>query len=136
MGREDLITDERFLTVSDRVANHELIKEFIEEWTTAQTVDEVADRLNKIGVPSSPINTIDRVARDPQIAGARGMFKVLDHPVAGEVTVTNNQLKFTNREAYPRANAPLLGQHNEDVYCGLLGLDKTELDRLKAENVI
>ncbi|MDE6589105.1 MAG: CoA transferase, partial [Oscillospiraceae bacterium] len=136
MGREDLITDERFLTVSDRVANHELIKEFIEAWTMEQTVDEVADRLNKIGVPSSPINTIDRVARDPQIAGARGMFKVLDHPVAGEVTVTNNQLKFTNREAYPRANAPLLGQHNEDVYCGLLGLDKAELDRLKAENVI
>ncbi len=125
MGREDLLEDPRFRTVSDRVANHEAMKEYVEAWTLEQTVDEVADRLNKIGVPSSPINTIDRVARDPQIAGARKMFVDVEHPVAGKVTVTNNQ-----------ASAPLLGQHNEDVYCGLLKLDKAELDRLKAEGTI
>ncbi len=136
MGREDLLEDPRFRTVSDRVANHEAMKEYVEAWTLEQTVDEVADRLNKIGVPSSPINTIDRVARDPQIAGARKMFVDVEHPVAGKVTVTNNQLKFTHREAAPQASAPLLGQHNEDVYCGLLKLDKAELDRLKAEGTI
>ena len=136
MGREDLVTDGRFATVSDRVANHGVIKELIEAWTMEQTVDEVADRLNKIGVPSSPINTIDRVARDPQIAEARNMFPVLDHPVAGQVKVTNNQLKFTNRKADPQASAPTLGQHNEALYCGLLGLDRAELERLKAEGVI
>ena len=136
MGREDLVTDERFATVSDRVANHGVIKELIEAWTMEQTVDEVADRLNKIGVPSSPINTIDRVARDPQIAEARNMFPVLDHPVAGQVKVTNNQLKFTNRKADPQTSAPTLGQHNEALYCGLLGLDRAELERLKAEGVI
>ncbi len=136
MGREDLLEDSRFRTVSDRVANHEAMKEYVEAWTLEQTVDEVADRLNKIGVPSSPINTIDRVARDPQIAGARKMFVDVEHPVAGKVTVTNNQLKFTHREAAPQASAPLLGQHNEDVYCGLLKLDKAELDRLKAEGTI
>lgn len=136
MGREDLLEDPRFRTVSGRVANHEAMKEYVEAWTLEQTVDEVADRLNKIGVPSSPINTIDRVARDPQIAGARKMFVDVEHPVAGKVTVTNNQLKFTHREAAPQASAPLLGQHNEDVYCGLLKLDKAELDRLKAEGTI
>lgn len=136
MGSEDLITDARFVTVSDRVANHEALGTYIEAWTAEQTVDEVADRLNKIGVPSCPINTIDRVAKDPQIAGARNMFPVLDHPIAGPIKITNNQLKFTNRKADPKVSAPTLGQHNEEVYCGLLGLDKAELARLKAEGVI
>ncbi len=136
MGREDLLTDERFITVSDRVANHDAIKEYIEAWTMEQTVDQVADRLTKIGVPSSPINTIDRIAKDPQIAGARNMFPVLEHPIAGQVKITNNQLKFTNHKADPYISAPTLGQHNEEVYCGLLGLDKAELERLKAEGVI
>lgn len=101
-----------------------------------QTVDEVADRLNKIGVPSSPINTVDRVAKDPQIAGDRNMFPVLDQPVAGKVKITNNQLKFTNHKADAHVPAPLLGQHNEDIFCGVLGLDKAELQRLKDEKVI
>lgn len=136
MGREDLATDERFLTVSNRVANHEALGKIIEAWTMTQTVDEVADRLNKIGVPSSPINTVDRVAKDPQIAGDRNMFPVLDQPVAGKVKITNNQLKFTNHKADAHVPAPLLGQHNEDIFCGVLGLDKAELQRLKDEKVI
>ena len=136
MGREDLVTDERFLTVSNRVANHEALGKIIEAWTMTQTVDEVADRLNKIGVPSSPINTVDRVAKDPQIAGDRNMFPVLDQPVAGKVKITNNQLKFTNHKADAHVPAPLLGQHNEEVFCGVLGLDKAELQRLKDEKVI
>ena len=136
MGREDLLSDERFITVSDRVANHDILKEYIEDWTSAQTVDEVADRLNKIGVPSSPINTVDRVARDPQIAGARNMFPVLEHPIAGQVKITNNQLKFTNHSAEPHISAPTLGQHNEEVYCGFLGLSGEKLEQLKANNII
>lgn len=136
MQQEELISDERFVTVSDRVANHALLKEIIEAWTIGQTVDEVADRLTKVGVPSCPINTIDRVVKDPQIAGARNMFPTVEHPIAGKVTITNNQLKFTNRKADAHVSSPMLGQHNEEVYCGLLGLSKEELERLKQDRVI
>ncbi len=136
MDREDLLADERFTTVAQRVANHAPIKEIIEAWTVTQTVDDVANRLTRVGVPSCPINTIDRIVRDPQIAGARNMFPTIDHPTVGKVTITNNQLKFTNHPADAHVSSPLLGQHNEEVYCGLLGLDKETFEALKKNHVI
>lgn len=136
MQREDLPQDARFATVADRVANHAPLKEIIESWSSVLPADELVDRLTKIGVPACPINTIDRVVKDPQIAGARNMFPTLDHPVAGKVTITNNQLKFTNHPADPKASAPLLGEHNEQVYCDLLGLSKDELAALREKHVI
>lgn len=136
MDREDLLADERFTTVAKRVTNHAPLKEIIDAWTVTQTVDCVADRLTKIGVPSCPINTIDRVVKDPQIAGARNMFPTIEHPTVGKVTITNNQLKFTNHPADPHVSSPLLGQHNEEVYCGLLGLDKETFEALKENHVI
>lgn len=136
MDREDLVANPLYLRVRDRVENHESLGKIIEEWTGKQTVDEVADRLNKIGVPSTPINTIDRIVKDPQIAEARNMFPEMDHPVAGKMKLTNNQLKFTNHPADPRTPAPLLGQDNHDVYCGFLGLSEEKLAELKEKKVI
>ena len=102
----------------------------------SQTVDEVAERLTKVGVPSTPINTIDRIVVDPQIAGARNMFPEVDHPVAGRMKLTNNQLKFTAHPADPKASAPTLGQHNKDVYCDFLGLTESQFESLKENRII
>ncbi|WBW49389.1 CoA transferase [Peptoniphilus equinus] len=128
MGKEELVLDERFNTVTKRVANHKAIKELVEAWSVNYTVNELSDILNKAGIPASPINTIDRVAADPHIAGARNMFPVLEHPVAGKVKITNNQLKFTNKKADPSASSPLLGEHNEEIFCSFLGHTKEEFE--------
>ena len=63
-----------------------------------KTIDETVDMLLAVGIPAGPINTIDRVVKDPHIAGAREMFVELDHPVAGKMKVTGNQIKFTNKK--------------------------------------
>lgn len=136
MGKPELVSDPRFAAVKDRVANHVAMKEIVESWTKQQTVDEVADRLTAIGVPSCPINTLDRVVVDPQIAGDRDMFPEMDHPVAGKMRLTNNQLKFSHKKAYPRSPAPVLGQDNAKVYAQLLGFDEQKLAELKANHVI
>ena len=137
MGRPELIEDPRFLHVKDRVANHVEMKEVVESWTRTLTVDEVADRLNKVGVPSTPINTIDRVVADEQIAKYRNMFPVMKgHPIAGDVTLTNNALKFTNNQADPKVPAPTLGQHNDKVFGEFLGFDAAKIDELKAQGII
>jgi formyl-CoA transferase len=136
MGKPELVSDPRFAAVKDRVANHVEMKEIVEGWTMGQTVDEVADRLTAIGVPSCPINTLDRVVADPQIAGDRNMFPEIDHPVAGKLRLTNNQLKFSHKKAYPRNPAPVLGQDNAKIYAELLGFDKQKLAELEANHVI
>lgn len=136
MGKPELKADPRFLTVNDRVANHAAMKEIIEAWTAGYTVDEVADMLNGAGIPGCPINSIDRVAADPQIAVARNMFPELDHPVAGKTRLTNNALKFTSQSADPLIPAPTLGQDNERVFRELLGLDAADVEALRAEKVV
>lgn len=136
MGKPELVSDPRFAAVKDRVANHVVMKEIVEGWTKQQTVDEVADRLTAIGVPSCPINTLDRVVEDPQIAGDRNMFPEIDHPLAGKMRLTNNQLKFSHKKAYPRNPAPLLGQDNVKIYAELLGFDERKLAELKENHVI
>lgn len=136
MGKTELVNDARFASVKNRVANHVAMKEIVEDWTKPQTVDEVADRLTAVGVPSCPINTLDRVVVDPQIAGDRNMFPEMDHPVAGKMRLTNNQLKFTHKKAFPRNPAPVLGQDNARIYKELLDFDEQKLAELKAIHVI
>lgn len=136
MKREDLITDPKYDTIAHRIENHVSLKEEIEKWTMAMTVDEVDKLLNDNGIPSCPINTIDRVVKDPQIAGARNMFPVQKHPIAGDITLTNNAIKFTQTTSDPDKPAPTLGQHNEYVYCKILGHSKEELSDWKEKNVL
>lgn len=126
MKKPELKTDPRFKTVVDRVKNHEEMKKIIEEWSVQYTVDELSDMLNNAGIPGCPINTIDKVTKDPQISGNRNMFPEIDHPVAGTMRLTNNALRFANESTDPRTPAPTLGQDNEMIYKELLGLSDEE----------
>ena len=136
MGMPELKNDPRFVTVPDRVKNHTALKEIIETWTLKSTIDEIADRLNKVGVPSTPINTIDRIVKDPQIAGARKMFPVIQQPGIGGVPTTNNALKFTNCPADPEEPAPTLGQDNDMIFSTYADLSSKEIEELRAKKII
>lgn len=136
MEKPELKADARFVEVKDRVVNHADLKAYIEAWSLQFTVDEVVEMMNRIGAPSCPINTIDRVVADPHIAIDRNMFPEIDHPVAGKMQVTNNQLKFSNKKAYPRNPAPTLGQDNEKIYGGFLGMDANRISQLKENGII
>ena len=88
------------------------------------------------GVPASPINTIDRLVKDPHIAGAREMFVDVEHPKAGKTKLTGAHIKLGATPARIGAPAPLLGQHNEDVFGGILGLTSGRLAQLHSEGAI
>jgi len=121
---------EKFNTNIKRVENHTDLKSIIEAWTRERTIDEIVETLLAAGIPASPVNTIDRVIKDPHIAGAREMFVDLEHPVAGKMKVTGNQLKFTNHKVSIDTPAPLLGQHTEEILKELLGMSHEEYEDL------
>ncbi|QNK39631.1 CaiB/BaiF CoA transferase family protein [Caproicibacter fermentans] len=130
------LEDPMFETNVDRVKNHALLKEIIEKWTCERNIDDVVEELLAAGVPSAPINTIDRVVKDPHIAVAREMFVDLEHPVAGKMKVTGNQLKFTNRKVKIDRPAPVLGQHTEEILAEKLGIDHEGYEKLVKESVL
>ena len=136
MGKPELKTAPRFAEVKDRVANHVAMREIIVPWTKQHTIDEVDKLLNDAGCPACPVNTLDRLVVDPQIAGARGMFPTIDQPGIGELQITAIPAHTTRTSTAPRKAAPLLGEDNADVYGKLLGLDEAKLADLKAKGVI
>ena len=136
MDQPELLTDERFKTNVLRVQNHVVLKEIIEKWTTQYEIDEIVDNLLEKGVPSCPINTIDRLVKDPHIAVAREMFVDVDHPVAGKTTLTGNHIKLSDKKAEIKTPAPTLGQHNYDIYGEFVGLSKEKIDELKEKGVM
>ena len=71
MKQPELKTDPRFTEIKDRVQNHAAMREIICAWTKDYTIDEIDQLLNDAGCPACPVNTIDRLVKDPQIAGAR-----------------------------------------------------------------
>ena len=88
------------------------------------------------GIPSAPINTIDRVTQDPHIAGAREMFVDIEHPLAGKFTMTGNQVKFTHNKATIRMPAPTLGQHNYEVLKERLNYSDEKIEQLIRSGIL
>ncbi|SFG66872.1 CaiB/BaiF CoA transferase family protein [Oribacterium sp. WCC10] len=136
MGTPELTKDERFLEAKDRVANHAELRKIVSAWSSAHTIQEVDEILNGAGCPASAVNTIDRMVKDPQIAGAREMFPEIDQPGIGKLHVTATAQKLTRTKSCPRKAAPLLGEDNASIYGEYLGFDQTKLSELKAKGVI
>lgn len=136
IGRPELINNTDFLRTRDRVQNHEAVKQIVEEWTKNKTVNEIVDELLAAGIPSAPIYNIAQVTKDPHIAGAREMFVTIEHPKAGQVTLTGPHIKLSDTKASVRTPSPNLGQHNDEILGSLLGLSQSEIAALKQEGVI
>lgn len=136
MGKPELVDDPRFAEVRDRVKNHEELFEIVNAWTKQYKIDEIVQMLNDAGCPSSPVNTIDRLVKDPQIAGARGMFPEIDQPGVGKMHITATPQKLTRTKSCTRKPAPLLGEDNEKILGEMLGYDKAKVAELKEKGVI
>jgi len=113
----------------------ELTKDDVEKWVAERPVDEVVGLLAKTGVPVAPVLDLDQVKANEH-AKAREMFVNVDHPTLGEVSLPGFPIKFSETKGDMTMPAPLLGQHNEEVYSGLLGISKERLEELRKEGVV
>jgi len=91
--------------------------------------------LKKFQVPCSPLPTFDQVANDPHL-GSREMIVEVDQPVSGKVKLSGSVYKMSKTPGDRKKRIPAVGEHNEEIYCGLLGIDAQEMQTLKEEGVI
>lgn len=136
MGLPELIEDERYDKNVKRVRNNVDVKYIVEKWTKTQEVDACVEKLLASGIPAAPINTIERVVKDPHIAGDREMFVDIVHPKVGKMTITGQHIKLSETKAQIKTPAPLLGQHTYEVLNRVLGLSEEEVLMLENEQVI
>lgn len=136
MEKTELLEDKRFSCNNSRVLHHAELKPIIEEWLRDKKIDEIVDLLLDAGIPAAPINTIDRVAKDPHIAGAREMFVEIDHPKAGKLKMTGNQIKLTNHKIDTFRPAPTLSQDTEEILREHLDMSEEDVKLLVKEQVV
>ena len=91
--------------------------------------------LAEAGIPSGPINTLDRVFADPQVA-ARNMVVEIDHPKVGRFRSIGNPVKTPLMPEGPFEPPPMHGQHTEEVLREVLGYSREQIRELVEKVVI
>lgn len=86
-------------------------------------------------IPFAMVLGIDELMDDPQYR-ARGFFQAIDHPLAGPITYPGAPFRMSETPWRLERAAPLLGEHNEEIYLGRLGLSKGDLVRLRGIGAI
>lgn len=131
MGREELLEDPRFTTISNRLANRQALQDELEKTFKQKPKDYWVETLLANGLPAGPILSYPE-AFGSEHAQVRGMRMEIDHPVEGKVPNIGFAVKLSGTPQQVRRHPPLLGEHNEEVL-GEIGLDAADIERLRAQ---
>ncbi len=127
--------DPAFAQAGGRRAAQERIDAELGQVFADRPLDESVAELLALGIPAAPVVVSPLVARSPQHA-ARSFFEPLTHPLAGRQGYPRLPMRFSAGPARCfDAPPPLLGQHNDEVLGGELGLSKLELEELRASGI-
>jgi formyl-CoA transferase len=135
VGRPELARDPGFATAVARRDRRDEVAALVQAWTAERPKAEVVRVLSSAGVPAAPVNNVAEMVADPQVQ-AREMFVERDHPLYGRLKTTGSPLKMSETPGRVRWLAPMPGEHNEEIFCGLLGHSKDELARWGEAGVI
>jgi len=135
IGREDLVDDPRLQDDMGRYENRGLIRPIVSDWISLHTVDEVLQMLEEARVPCGRVNTAREVINDPHIR-AREMLVDVEYPGVGSVPLPGVPVKLSETPGRIETPAARLGEHNEEIYCSLLGYKSDDLITLEEEGVI
>ena len=134
MGRDDLGEDPRMADNAGRVEHEQELDDAISAWTGTLTGDELLAALEEARVPGGPIYSVVDMLEDPQYQ-ARGMFETVN--VDGdELKIPAIVPKLSDTPGRTDWAGPDVGEHNQQVYGGILGLSDEELADLRSRDVI
>ena len=135
MGSPAWAADERFDDTLGRMEHHDLLDQHITEWTRQRSHYEVMQQLQLVGVAAAPCLDVFELGDDPQMQ-ALGLLVEMDHPEVGPRRIAGLPVRFSAMPHPAYGSAPLMGEHNAEVLCGLLGLPESELQQLVDEQVV
>jgi crotonobetainyl-CoA:carnitine CoA-transferase CaiB-like acyl-CoA transferase len=136
IGADEWRQDAALARLEGRVAARERLDAGLAQWCATRSPDEVVEALWPIGVPAAPLVAPHEVVSLPQTE-SRGFFETVTHPVIGALRLPAFPARLSSRTLpYHQGHAPLLGQDNQGLLGGWLGLDDTELAALEDDGVI
>ena len=134
LGMPELKDDPRFQNIYSAEAGMEFDAIWY-SWLADHKKEELFEIFLKSKIASAPVNSPADLVNYIQLK-SREYFVEVDHPETGKVTYPGAPFKMSEASWKIRRPAPLLGQHNDEIYCGLLGYTKGELVKLREGGII
>lgn len=135
MGQPELADDPKYSSHATRGANQKELDELIGAWSSTMTLEQLDATLEEHGIPYGGIYRAPEMLEDAHFKAREAIISVA-HPVFGELKMQNVAPKLSNTPGQVRTPGPELGQHNDEVYKDLLGMDETHLAELHQRGVI
>lgn len=135
MGQPDLPKDPKFCDHESRLANEVELHEMIRRWVKVQDAAPLYAVLDEYRVPYGPVNSIADIFADPHFA-AREDLVTIDDPHLGPVMTPAPYPRLSHAPGRVYNPAPAVGQHNDEIYRGLLGMTDGEIAALTSAGVI
>lgn len=135
MGREDLLAPGKLAGMQSRIAHRDEVNRLVGDWVAGMDHHDLAERCRLGDVPFGLINTMADVYSDPHVRFRKNLVE-LTTAEEGAVTVPNVLPHLSVTPGRVTSLGPRLGEHNDEIYKGLLGLNDDELERLRGINVI
>jgi formyl-CoA transferase len=135
MGRPELAKDPRYATHTARGAVQHELDDLIADWTRTIEADRLEQLMDDFGIPSGKIYRTPEMLEDAHFR-ARQAIITTNHPQLGDLRMQNVAPKLSLTPGGVHSSAPDLGQHNAEIYGGLLGYDAGRMAALNARGII
>ncbi len=132
MDREDLIDEERFATIADRLKHREELDAIVARVFSERTAEAWAPRLEAERIPFAPVNDFAEALNDPQTRH-RGIVREITHPKSGRIRVVGPPWIMSGPQA-EMTPPPLLGQHTGEILREWIGWDHARIQAFLAEH--
>jgi crotonobetainyl-CoA:carnitine CoA-transferase CaiB-like acyl-CoA transferase len=129
VGRADLIDEPWFGSHAGRLEHQDRLDEAIAAWIAERDRDEVIEHFERFEAAAGPIYSIEDIFEDPQFI-ARETIATVDHPRLGPIRMQNVVPRLSATPGSIRHCGPELGQHNDEILGGELGLSAADLAAL------
>ncbi len=134
MEMPELKDDPRFQNIFSAEAGMEFDAIWY-SWLADRTKDELFEIFRRANIASAPVNSPEDILSNPHLK-AREYFTEIDHPETGKVTYPGAPIHMMETPSKARYPAPLLGQHNKEIYCDRLGYTREDLVKLRESGII
>ncbi len=134
LHREDLLQDQRFGSQADRAKHRPILIPMLEAETRKYPTATLVEMLDRAGVPCAPVNTVDKVLLDPQVA-ARAMVVDVPHPRIPDLKLLGLPIKLSETPGDIRMPPPLMGEHTEALLKDL-GYTEADIRTLRERKVV
>jgi crotonobetainyl-CoA:carnitine CoA-transferase CaiB-like acyl-CoA transferase len=137
IGHEELVDDPDLQTDFQRYENRDRIDPLVADWAARHTVAEVLEKLEGARIPCGPLRGLDEVLDDPHVRSEK-MIEYLDLEAPGleSMPTSGVSARLSKTPGRITSRAPRVGEHNQEIYQGLLGYSPDALNDLMENGVV